>query len=188
MGAAITFKPGDLVRAQHCERVVLSEPCDDLLKLSPLGGAEDGATLIYLPLEPETPVPATFDLPNPDTPGSQQAALLLRDALRLKLRASARPFRSFGNLNIEPRVYQLVPLLMALKLGDWVQQGLDAPNSISSWSTGDEPDSALSMYGEEWDRTGFLNRDKHHLMSVQESNSWARTLTAYKFFARVCSA
>ena len=26
------------------------------------------------------------------------------------------PFRSFGNLNVEPRAYQLVPLLMALKL------------------------------------------------------------------------
>ncbi len=83
MDAAITFKPGDLVRARHREWVVLPEPRDDLLKLRPLGGAEDDATLIYLPLEPEPPVPATFDLPNPDTPGSRQAALLLRDALRL---------------------------------------------------------------------------------------------------------
>ena len=116
MDAAITFKPGDLVRARHREWVVLPEPRDDLLKLRPLGGAEDDATLIYLPIEPEAPVPATFALPNPDTPGSQQAALLLRDALRLKLRAGAGPFRSFGNLNVEPRAYQLVPLLMALKL------------------------------------------------------------------------
>ncbi len=116
MDAAITFKPGDLVRARHREWVVLPEPRDNLLKLRPLGGAEDDATLIYLPLEPEAPVPATFDLPNPDAPGPQQAALLLRDALRLKLRAGAGPFRSFGNLNVEPRAYQLVPLLMALKL------------------------------------------------------------------------
>ena len=116
MDAAITFKPGDLVRARHREWVVLPEPRNDLLKLRPLGGAEDDATLIYLPLEPAPPVPATFDLPDPDTPGSQQAALLLRDALRLKLRAGAGPFRSFGNLNVEPRAYQLVPLLMALKL------------------------------------------------------------------------
>ena len=116
MDAAITFRPGDLVRARHREWVVLPEPCDDLLRLRPLGGAEDDATLIYLPLEPEPPVPAAFDLPDPDKPGSQQAALLLRDALRLKLRAGAGPFRSFGNLNVEPRAYQLVPLLMALKL------------------------------------------------------------------------
>ena len=114
--APVTFKPGDLARARHREWVVLPETRADLLRLRPLGGAEDDATLIYLPLEPEAPVPATFDLPDPGRPGSQEAALLLRDALRLKLRAGAGPFRSFGNLNVEPRAYQLVPLLMALKL------------------------------------------------------------------------
>lgn len=113
--AAVTFQPGDLVRAREREWVVLPESRENLLKLRPLGGAEDDATLIYLPLEPELPVSATFDLPNPDNPGSWSAALLLRDALRLKLRAGAGPFRSFGNLNVEPRAYQLVPLLMALK-------------------------------------------------------------------------
>ena len=114
--APVKFQPGDLVRARDREWVVLPETRDDLLKLRPLGGAEDDATLIYLPLEPKTPVPATFDLPDPNAPGSHDAALLLRDALRLKLRAGAGPFRSFGNLNVEPRAYQLVPLLMALKL------------------------------------------------------------------------
>ena len=115
MDTALTFKPGDLVRVRKREWVVLPETCDDLLRLRPLGGAEDDATLIYLPLEPEAPVPATFDPPDPTLPGSHEAALLLRDALRLKLRAGAGPFRSFGNLNVEPRAYQLVPLLMALK-------------------------------------------------------------------------
>ncbi len=111
----VAFKPGDLVRARDREWVVLPETCDDLLRLRPLGGAENDATLIYLPLEPQAPEPATFDLPDPDKPGSQEQALLLRDALRLKLRAGAGPFRSFGNLNVEPRAYQLVPLLMAMK-------------------------------------------------------------------------
>ena len=116
MDATFDFMPGALVSARGREWVVLPETRPNLLKLRPLGGAEDDATLIYLPLEPETPVPATFDLPNSDKPGSQEAALLLWDALRLKLRAGAGPFRSFGNLNVEPRAYQLVPLLMALKL------------------------------------------------------------------------
>ena len=116
MEAPLQFKPGNLVRARGREWVVLPETRPDMLKLRPLGGAEEDATLIYLPLEPEMPAPATFDLPNPDRPGSQEAALLLRDALRLKLRAGAGPFRSFGNINVEPRAYQLVPLLMALKL------------------------------------------------------------------------
>ncbi len=116
MEAALHFKPGDLVRARGREWVVLPETRANLLRLRPLGGAENDATLIYLPLEPEPPTAATFDLPDPHKPGSQEAALLLRDALRLKLRAGAGPFRSFGNLNVEPRAYQLVPLLMALKL------------------------------------------------------------------------
>ena len=112
----VSFRPGDLVRLRDREWVVLPELRDDLLKIRPLGGSERDATLIYLPIEPKKPVPATFDLPNPEHPGSREAALLLRDALRLKLRAGAGPFRSFGNLNFEPRTYQLVPLLMALKL------------------------------------------------------------------------
>lgn len=116
MTAAVVFKPGDLVRARGREWVVLPETRADLLKLRPLGGSEDDATLIYLPLEPEPPVAASFDLPDPTQLGSQTAALLLRDALRLKLRAGAGPFRSFGNIAVEPRAYQLVPLLMALKL------------------------------------------------------------------------
>ena len=116
MESAVEFKPGDLVRARGREWVVLPEMDTDRLKLRPLGGAEEDATLIYLPIEPESPTPATFALPDPNKSGSQEAALLLRDALRLKLRAGAGPFRSFGNINVEPRAYQLVPLLMALKL------------------------------------------------------------------------
>ncbi len=116
MKSAIEFKPGDLVRSRGREWVVLPELDPHCLKLRPLGGAEDDATLIYLPIEPEQPTAATFAPPDPNKLGSQQAALLLRDALRLKLRAGAGPFRSFGNIHVEPRAYQLVPLLMALKL------------------------------------------------------------------------
>ncbi len=36
--------------------------------------------------------------------------------MQLKLRNGAGPFRSFGNIAVEPRAYQLVPLLMAMKL------------------------------------------------------------------------
>lgn len=115
MTVAVNYKPGDLVKVRGREWVVLPETQPDLLKLRPLGGSEDDATLIYLPTEPEPPVAAQFDLPDPAKPGSQAAALLLRDSLRLKLRAGAGPFRSFGNILVQPRAYQLVPLLMALK-------------------------------------------------------------------------
>lgn len=116
MTPKIQFAPGDLVKARGREWVVL--PCEEeeILRLRPLGGSEEDSTLIYLPLEPEHPRSASFSLPDPEKPGSREAALLLRDSMRLKLRSGAGPFRSFGNLAFEPRGYQLVPLLMALKL------------------------------------------------------------------------
>ncbi|ABK44517.1 helicase domain protein [Magnetococcus marinus MC-1] len=110
------FQPGSLVRARGREWVVLPENREQVLRLRPLGGSEEDATTIFLPLEPTPPVPATFQLPDATKAGSQTAALLLRDSLRLKLRAGAGPFRSFGNIGVEPRAYQLVPLLMALRL------------------------------------------------------------------------
>jgi superfamily II DNA or RNA helicase len=111
------FNPGSLVTARGREWVVLPDDGGpDRLLLRPLGGAEEDATVIYLPLEATPPRPATFPPPNPEKTGAQAAALLLRDALRLKLRAGAGPFRSFGNIAVEPRAYQLVPLLMALKM------------------------------------------------------------------------
>jgi superfamily II DNA or RNA helicase len=111
------FRPGSLVSARGREWVVLPGGFGaDLLRLRPLGGAEEDSTVIYLPLEPVAPHAATFPPPDPAKTGAQAAALLLRDALRLKLRAGAGPFRSFGNIAVEPRAYQLVPLLMALKM------------------------------------------------------------------------
>ncbi|MBF0463239.1 MAG: DEAD/DEAH box helicase family protein, partial [Magnetococcales bacterium] len=116
MSMAETFQPGSLVRARGREWVVLAESRNQILRLRPLGGSEEDATILFLPLEPTQPVSATFALPDTAKAGSQTAALLLRDSLRLTLRAGAGPFRSFGNLGVEPRAYQLVPLLMALRL------------------------------------------------------------------------
>jgi superfamily II DNA or RNA helicase len=59
---------------------------------------------------------ATFAPPDPERLGDARSARLLRDALRLGFRSSAGPFRSFGRISVEPRPYQLVPLLMALRL------------------------------------------------------------------------
>jgi hypothetical protein len=38
-----------------------------------------------------------------------------RTALRLGFRSAAGPFRSLANLAVEPRAYQYVPLMLALK-------------------------------------------------------------------------
>jgi superfamily II DNA or RNA helicase len=110
------FMPGNLVRARGREWVVQSESRRDWLRLRPLGGADDDTIALIPELEIQPVEPATFPWPDPVLAGNHAAALLLRDALRLKLRAGGGPFRSFGNIAVEPRGYQLVPLLMALRL------------------------------------------------------------------------
>lgn len=101
------------MRARGREWVVLPDQDERVLMLRPLG-ATDAETTGILP-ELEKVEPATFALPDPSNVGDAVGARLLRDALRLGFRSSAGPFRSFGRLAIEPRPYQLVPLLMALK-------------------------------------------------------------------------
>jgi SNF2 family DNA or RNA helicase len=108
------YAVGSLIKARGREWVVLPGSEDDLLMVRPLGGTEDEATGLLLPLE--TVEPAQFDLPDPARPGDYRSCRLLRDAVRLGFRSSAGPFRSFARLAVEPRPYQLVPLLLALKL------------------------------------------------------------------------
>lgn len=112
----LQFSPGSIVSARGREWVVLPESEAAILYLRPLGAGEDAPTILMPALEREPVVSATFPNPDPRHCGTQSAGLLLRDALMLKLRAGAGPFRSFGNIAIEPRAYQLVPLMMALKL------------------------------------------------------------------------
>ena len=112
----MSYTVGSLVQARGREWVVLPESTDDLLVLRPVGGTEREVAGIYLPLERDDVRPASFAPPDPTRPGDFNSCRLLRDAVRLGFRSSAGPFRSFARLNVEPRPYQLVPLLMALKL------------------------------------------------------------------------
>lgn len=117
MSAFHEFQPGSIVSARGREWIVLPESDGPRLHLRSLGGADEDVIVIHALLEREAPKPATFPLPQAAEAqrGTQGAALLLRDALLLKLRAGAGPFRALGRINVEPRAYQLVPLLMALK-------------------------------------------------------------------------
>ena len=113
----MSFDVGALVTARGREWVVLPKSPDDpdVLVLRPLGGTDDEVTGIYLPLERVEP--AAFGLPDPTVDmGSHLSCGILRDAVRLRFRSGAGPFRSLARIAVEPRPYQLVPLLMALKL------------------------------------------------------------------------
>ncbi|WP_028167340.1 DEAD/DEAH box helicase [Bradyrhizobium elkanii] len=111
-----TFAPGDLVFARGREWVMLPAPDDEALHLRPLSGSEADVQIIHPALEREPVRPARFALPTTEEVGTQEGARLLSEALRLSLRRGAGPFRSAARLGFEPRAYQLVPLLMALRL------------------------------------------------------------------------
>lgn len=112
----VNFAPGDLVRARGREWVALPSPREGILALRPLSGSENDTVILDPSLETQPVAAARFDLPSDAAPTVQSKAALLADAMRLTLRRGAGPFRSAAQLAFEPRTYQLVPLLMALRL------------------------------------------------------------------------
>ncbi|MEV5821178.1 DEAD/DEAH box helicase [Micromonospora haikouensis] len=107
------FSAGSLVSARGRDWVVLPESEPDLLVLRPLGGADDDIAAVFPAFEAVTS--SEFAPPSPDDLGDADAAGLLRSALRIGFRAGAGPFRSLAGIAVEPRAYQLVPLMMALR-------------------------------------------------------------------------
>lgn len=137
------FAPGTLVSARGREWVVLPASTEDLVLVRPIGGTADESTGILTDVEDVAS--STFAWPDPNRPGDHRSAQLLRNALRLGFRSSAGPFRSFGSIAVEPRPYQLVPLLMSLRLdpirlliaddtgiGKTIEAGLVAAEALST--------------------------------------------------------
>ncbi|WP_280416894.1 helicase-related protein [Nocardia carnea] len=106
------FAAGNLVSARGREWIVLPGSTDDFLVLRPLGGAEDDIAGV---LASEGVTPATFPPPDPADLGDHYSASLLRSALRIGFRSTAGPFRCLAKIAVQPRAYQLVPLMMALR-------------------------------------------------------------------------
>ncbi|MBI5525930.1 MAG: DEAD/DEAH box helicase [Deltaproteobacteria bacterium] len=118
------MNPGTIVRCRNRDWVLLPSERSEILLLRPLTGAIDDVVAVHRGLAnivgaslPEERVrPATFPLPTEDDLSDAAGAHLLWQAARLTLREGATPFRSLGRVSIRPRVYQFVPLLMALRL------------------------------------------------------------------------
>jgi len=85
----------------------------ELLVVRPLGGGDDEIAGILTGIERVRQ--AEFPPPQAADAGNAVSAGLLRTALQISFRSTAGPFRSLAGLAVEPRPYQLVPLLMALR-------------------------------------------------------------------------
>ncbi|WP_432087414.1 DEAD/DEAH box helicase [Streptomyces sp. bgisy095] len=109
----LTYSAGSLVTARGREWVVLPESAPDMLVLRPLGGSDDDIAAVFPAFEDVRG--AEFAPPSAADLGDHRAAGLLRSALRIGFRSGAGPFRSLAGIAVEPRAYQLVPLLMALR-------------------------------------------------------------------------
>lgn len=93
--------------------MVLPGSESDFVVAKPLGGSDAEITAL-LPAVEQVGA-ATFDAPSPEDRGDSRSGRMLREALRIGFRSSGGPFRSLAKLNVDPRPYQLVPLLLALR-------------------------------------------------------------------------
>src|SRR5574337_295291 len=118
------MNPGSIVRCRQRDWVLLPSETQDVYRLRPLAGGSDEivavhkglADLIGYDLPEERVRPSRFPPPSVADLSDAASAHLLWQAARLTLREGATPLRSLGRISIRPRVYQFVPLLMALRL------------------------------------------------------------------------
>lgn len=114
------FKTGTLVNFRDRPWVVCQSSDADILQLKPLGGTDAESVGIYLPLYGGKVNLASYDFERPSADdlslhGSLNDARLLYHACRLSFRDVAGPFQCLGRLSFEPRPYQMVPMILALK-------------------------------------------------------------------------
>ncbi len=113
------YKTGTLVEFRGRPWVVQKSDDRDILVIKPLGGTDAETVGLYLPLYGDglDIKPYDFRKPSPEdlVRGYQSAARTLYDACRLSFRDIAGPFQCLGRLSFEPRPYQMVPLILALR-------------------------------------------------------------------------
>lgn len=118
------MQPGSIIRFRDRDWVLLPSNDPEIFRLRPLTGTTDEVVKVHKTLAelmqsylPEEGIRLSqFPLPSPDEVSDAASSHLLWQAARLTLRDGATPLRSLGKISIRPRIYQLVPLLMALRL------------------------------------------------------------------------
>jgi len=116
LGSIVKYRDRDWIVAPTDER--------DVVFLKPLGGNTEEGCFVYLPLvkeigkelDHERIEHSQFPFPEASNVLDHGAVKLFTESARLLLRDGAAPFRSFGRISVRPRPYQLVPLIMALRI------------------------------------------------------------------------
>ncbi|MCB1216858.1 DEAD/DEAH box helicase [bacterium] len=116
--------PGSIVHCRNRDWVFMPADDPNLILLRPLSGVSDDVIgirkdlmeLVGYTLPTERIQPSSFALPSTTDISDAASTHLLYQAARLALREGANPFRSLGHISVRPRIYQFVPLLMALRL------------------------------------------------------------------------
>lgn len=118
----LNYKTGTLVEFRSRPWVVQQSIDTDLLVLKPLGGTDAETIGLYKPVYghalKDAVKPYNFRKPSKEDIGKNSypgAARILFNACRLSFRDIAGPFQCLGRLSFEPRPYQMVPLILALK-------------------------------------------------------------------------
>lgn len=114
------YKTGTLVEFRRRPWVVQQSAEPDMIVLKPLGGTDAETIGLYEPLYAGELNLQSYNFVRPSskdigTNSAPAASRLLYDACRLSFRDIAGPFQSLGRLSFEPRPYQMVPLILALK-------------------------------------------------------------------------
>ena len=114
------YKTGTLIEFRNRPWVVQQSGEDELMIIKPLGGTDAETIGLYLPLYgDELQIHSyNFRRPTADDIGKNSykaSAKVLYNACRLSFRDIAGPFQCLGKLSFEPRPYQMVPLILALK-------------------------------------------------------------------------
>ena len=113
------FQTGTLVNFRNRPWVVQKSNDPEVLLIKPLGGTDAESAGLYLPLYGSDFSLQSYHFQTPKADdlnkGWADNAHILYDACRLSFRDVAGPFQCLGRLSFEPRPYQMVPLILALK-------------------------------------------------------------------------
>ena len=112
----VSYSVGSIIKCRGRIWIVYGKNEDSLI-LNPLWGSSEESVVLYEPLlHLEDITPASFSPPRKEDLGNFRRARLLAEAVRLSLRSTITSVQCAGRINFEPRPFQFVPLILALRL------------------------------------------------------------------------